>query len=101
MPKGASMVWQWGPLRQGLKRQCQSCPGTEPVGSDANAGQECALQVPASPAATSCSAAGGDHSVPSSWQVRGSVWALIKRVVVMNELVRRVCMTMELPNYGF
>lgn len=35
-----------------------------------------------------------------SQQAHGSVWALIKRVLVMNELVGRACMTMELPNYG-
>lgn len=43
----------------------------------------------------------GGRRVPGSRRARGSVWALIKRAVVMNELVRRVCMTMELPNYGF
>lgn len=39
--------------------------------------------------------------MPVSRRARGSVWVLIKRALVMNELVRRVCMTMELPNYGF
>ena len=44
---------------------------------------------------------GGVQRVPVSWRAHGSVWVLIKRVLVMNELVRRVCMTIELPNYGF
>lgn len=43
----------------------------------------------------------GGGGRPVSRRARGSVWALIKPALVMNELVRRVCMTMELPNYGF
>lgn len=63
--------------------------------------QACAPRVPAPRPWERLGGGGGGQRVPVSWRARGSFWVLIKRALVMNELVRRVCITMELPNYGF
>lgn len=77
-------------------RGAPTCPRTvSPISQSAPMSRPLSCPPGVCPTCASPTATG------ESGQACGSVWALIKQALVMNELVRRVCMTMELPNYGF